>query len=486
MIAVPIIASTTNEALKDMKEASGIADVIELRLDFIKDINKKNLKRLLSKSQKSKISGGLENSKNFQSKAKKVIVTDRKMRISLIKEAIKLNADIIDLDISIGEKTIKQIIKNKGRTRIIVSFHNFKKTSKKEITKKYNKIKKLNPDIIKIVTLANSINDNIVIFNIIRKAKKENKKIIALCMEEKGEISRILSPLLGAQLTFASLKKGKESAPGQITANALKKIYKINKLNKPKIFGLVGNPVKQSKGVITHNKSFQKLKLNSIYINFLVDDLSSFIKQYKPIISGLSITIPFKREIIKYLDKIDPTAKKIGAVNTVIKKNKRLIGYNTDLTGAVKAIESKTSIKNKKVLMIGAGGVARAIGYGIIQKKGKLTILNRTASKARKLAKELKCKAGSITKLKNQKNTDIIINATSIGMFPKINKTPIKKQILKNITSKKTVVFDSVYNPKNTKLLKEAKQLRCSIVGGYDMFINQAKEQFKLFTGRLI
>lgn len=468
MIAIPVVASNINEAIKDMKKASKIADVVELRLDFIKNINEKNLKKLLSK------------------KTKKIIVTDRKKRTNLLKEAIKLKADFIDLDISIGEKTIKKIIQNKNKTKIIVSFHNFKKTNKKEIIKKYNKIKRLKPDIIKIVTFANSINDNIIIFNPIKKAKKENKKIIALCMGEKGEISRILSPIFGALLTFGSLKEGKESAPGQITARTLKNIYRIDKLKNPKIFGLVGNPIKHSKGFIIHNTSFKKLRLNSIYVNFLVDNLKQFIKEYKSIISGLSITIPFKREIMKHLNKIDPIAKKIGAVNTVINKNGRLIGYNTDMIGAIKAIEAKANIRNKKVLMIGAGGVARAIGYGIIQKKGKLTILNRTLNKAKKLAKELKCNSGSLTQLKNQKNIDIIINATSIGMFPNINKTPIKKEILKKIISKKAVVFDSVYNPRNTKLLKEAKKLDCNIVSGYDMFINQAKEQFKLFIGPLI
>ena len=305
-------------------------------------------------------------------------------------------------------------------------------------------------------------------------------------MGEYGEISRILSPIFGAELTFGSLKEGKESAPGQITADALKNIYRINKLkNKnPKIFGLVGNPVHHSKGIIFHNGLFSKLNLNNIYVNFLVDDINSFIKNYKKIINGLSITIPFKRKIISQIDKIDPISKKIGAVNTVIKKNEKLIGYNTDMTGAIKSINSKIKIKGKKVLMLGAGGVARAIGYGIIKEKGKMTILNRTAKKAEKLAKELKCSSNKLSQIKNQKDIDIIINATSIGMHPNINKTPIKKQTLKKIISKKAVVFDSVYNPKKTKLLKESQQLGCNVIGGYSMFINQAKEQFKFFTGR--
>ena len=156
MIAIPIVAPNTKVALKDMKKASKVADIIELRLDLIKDINKKNLKKLLSTN------------------TKKVIVTDRKKRKDLIKKAIELKTDYIDLDISIGEKAIRDIMANKNKTKVIVSFHNFKKTNKQEITKKYNQIKKLNPDIIKIATLANSINDNLVILNLIKTAKKPN------------------------------------------------------------------------------------------------------------------------------------------------------------------------------------------------------------------------------------------------------------------------------------------------------------------------
>ncbi|MBW2975806.1 type I 3-dehydroquinate dehydratase, partial [Candidatus Woesearchaeota archaeon] len=335
MIAIPITASATDEALKDIKKAQGIAGLLELRLDFIRDINNKNLERLLSGT------------------AKKVIVTDRKNRIGLIREAVRLDADFIDMDISAGKKAIRDIIKaaHRNKTRIIVSFHNFKKTDKREILKRYSLIKKLCPDIIKIASFADSIDNNLIIFSLIKRAKKENKRIIALCMGEKGGISRIISPFIGSEWTYGSLKHGKESAPGQIPADMLKSLYRIDRLKKPKIFGLVGNPVRHSKGIIIHNKAFAKLKLDRVYVNFLVDNLKSFIDNYKPIISGLSVTIPFKRDIIRYLDDIDPVAKKIGAVNTVIKRDGKLIGYNTDVTGAIKAIESKTSIKGRRVLM---------------------------------------------------------------------------------------------------------------------------------------
>jgi 3-dehydroquinate dehydratase/shikimate dehydrogenase len=463
MIAVPIVAASTARAIKDMEKASKIADIIELRLDFIQDISKKNLSNILSK------------------KKKKIIVTDRRKRLDLIKEAVEKEADFVDLDLSIGEKKIKSIIKNKKNSKIIVSFHNFQKTDSKETTKKYTQIKKLKADIIKIATLAKSIEDNLLIFNLINKAKKENKKIIAICMGEHGEISRILGPLFGSLITFGSLNN-KSSAPGQIDAVLLKDLYRINILKKPKIFGLVGNPVNHSKGIFRHNEAFKKLKLNNLYVNFLVDDLGLFIKTYSNMVSGFSVTIPFKREIMNYLDKVEKNAGKIGAVNTVIIRKKKLLGFNTDLTGSIRAIESKMGIKGKSVLMIGAGGVARAIGFGIIEKKGKLVIFNRTKKKAIKLAKELNCK--EVSKLTDLRNIDLIINATSVGMHPNVRETPIKKEILRKIAHKRTVVFDSVYNPISTKLLKEAKELGLTVVDGHKMFIYQANEQFRLFTRR--
>jgi 3-dehydroquinate dehydratase/shikimate dehydrogenase len=362
---------------------------------------------------------------------------------------------------------------------VIISYHNFKQTPK-NLEAIYKKIKSHKPDIIKIVTHANSINDNIKILNLIKKAKKQNKKIIALCMGGKGEISRILSPLIGAQLTFASLNKERESAPGQLTAEALIKTYNICKLKSPKIYGLVGNPVSHSKGIIVHNKNFGKLKQNKIYVNFLVSNIKEFIKNYREIISGLSITIPHKKTIMPYLNKIEPTAKKIGAVNTVIKKNNKLIGYNTDYVGAIKAIKEKTAIKNKNVLIIGAGGVSKAIAYGVKKERGQIIITNRTVSKATALAKQISCKSININQIKNLKGIDILINATSIGM--KSKKAPITKQILKKITVSSSVVFDSVYTPPITQLLKDAKSLKLKTISGEKMFTYQAQEQFKLFN----
>ncbi len=215
MICIPITATTMRNALLDISKAEKLADIIELRIDYIKDLD---LKKLLSKPKKP------------------VIVTCRKRaeagrfkgtemeRLSLLKQAILLNADYVDIELSVGRKTIKQLIKNKRKTKIIISTHNFRCTDK-NLAKALDKSIKLNADIVKIAAKANYIYDNIKMFELIKIAKNKNKPIIALCMGEKGRLSRILAPMFGSYLTFASLSKGKESASGQITVKQLKKIW---------------------------------------------------------------------------------------------------------------------------------------------------------------------------------------------------------------------------------------------------------------------
>ena len=181
---------------------------------------------------------------------------------------------------------------------------------------------------------------------------------------------------------------------------------------------------------------------------------------------------------MKFIDVIDPVAKKIGAVNTIVNNDGKLTGYNTDIIGAIKAIESKTEIKDKNVTILGAGGAARAIAVGVLEKQGKLTILNRTVEKAEKLSKEFNCNFGPLQDFEKIK-TDILINTTSVGMHPEINETPINTKFVKNV-----FVLDAIYSQEKTKLLQKAEKNNCTIISGIEMYINQAAGQFKIWTGK--
>ncbi|MEK6833104.1 MAG: shikimate dehydrogenase [Nanoarchaeota archaeon] len=233
------------------------------------------------------------------------------------------------------------------------------------------------------------------------------------------------------------------------------------------------------KATIMYNKSIQNLKLNSIYLAFSLKNIEYAVKAIKSLnFLGATISMPFKEKVINYLDKISKEAKDIGAINTVVNKNGLFIGYNTDFIGAIQALKKKTSLKNKKVILIGAGGVAKAIAYGLNKEGCKVIILNRTLNKAKKLAKRYNFEFASLKELKNIKKYDIIINATSVGF--KNNKKIIDKSFIR----KNKVLMDVVFDPVETQLIKDAKRKKCKIVTGLDMLIYQAIAQFELFYNK--
>lgn len=488
MICIPIVATNLDDAVKDMAEASRFADIVELRIDYMKQPDLKSL---------------------LERRTKPVIVTNRPVReggkfegteedrLSLLKLAIKLQADYVDVEHdSIQKLRDDTAINTTGnKTRLIVSYHHFKETPG-NLSETYQKLSKSGADIIKIVTFANTITDNITIYRLLQQAKTP---LISFCMGEYGAISRILYKKFGSCLTFASLQKGKESAPGQVNIHELLNVYRVKSQDKQTaIYGLIGNPVSHSIGPYIHNALFKKLGLNAVYVPFKVDKVEAFIKEFKALgTRGYSVTIPHKESVIGCLDETDPMVKKIGAANTVVNKDGRLMGYNTDCEAAMKTLEcaiedasrgssqSKPAttnsilLKGKTATILGAGGAARAIAFGLKLRGAIVTILNRNYERARLLAGDVGCLSGRPEDFQADR-TDIIINATPVGMFPAVNDTPIDRNKLKPGMT----IFDTIYNPLETRLLREAREQGCTVVGGLPMFARQAAEQFQLWTGR--
>src|SRR3989338_4957953 len=247
---------------------------------------------------------------------------------------------------------------------------------------------------------------------------------------------------------------------------------------------VIGDPIGHSLSPQIHNAGYEKLGIDTDFVyvacNVRINNLDNFVKGIKIMqIRGVSCTIPHKIEIIKYLDKIDTVAEKIGAVNTIVNNNGILKGYNTDWLGVVNSLEKITSLKNKSVALIGAGGVARAAAYGVTRRGAKLTVFNRTIEKAQEIAKEFGGNARALDAIEEVKNMDIIFNATSVGLDPNENTSPLVKELITD----KHIVFDAIYIPYETKLLIEAKQQRAKIIYGMEMLLQQGIAQFKLFTG---
>ncbi len=471
MICIPITARSTEETISEMASASKHADIIELRIDYIPELQ--NALTCIEKSLKST--------------TKPLIITNRpereggkfngseQDRLSLLQRAIELEADYVDIEYD----SIKQI-NRRNSSKIIISYHDFKETPH-NLGRIYSDICQHKPDIVKIVTYANDITDNIRIFELLKSAKVPT---ISFCMGELGHISRILTKKFGGILTFATLEKGKESAPGQLTVKELSEIYHFKEINREtNLYGIIGNPVSHSMSPAIHNAAFIEKGLNSVYVPLKIANIGSFMKECRKIdFHGFSITIPHKESVLPFLDGIDQTAEKIGAINTLVKQNRKFTGYNTDCMAAVIGLEcslkkNNDTLNNKKVSIIGAGGAARAIAFGLKEKGCDITIFNRTLKRAEKLSYDVKCKFASLEEI-HKYDSEILINTTSIGMFPDVDHTPVPKNILKE----SMVVFDVIYNPIETRLLRNAKEKGCHTVNGLSMFINQAAEQFRLWT----
>ena len=248
----------------------------------------------------------------------------------------------------------------------------------------------------------------------------------------------------------------------------------------PRIYAVFGDPIGHSLSPVMHNSALAQAGLDGCYLAFRVEDIAAAVNGIRGLgIRGASITIPHKITVMKYLDQVDSLAADIGAVNTIVNRRGVLHGYNSDCSGAIKALSEKTVIHGQDVAVLGAGGAARAVGFGVKQEGGRLTIINRTRQKGEKLASDLDCEFKPLSEVK-QLPYRIIINATSAGMTPHDDSVPLNTDLLES----GIVVMDMVYNPLKTRFLAQAEKIGCATVDGVAMFVNQGAVQFELWTGR--
>lgn len=470
-VCVSLSSKSVEDAKKSIHKALERVNLVEIRTDFIKDIDEAGLKNLVSSNKNCIIA--------FRRKKEK------SLDHSLIEVAIKEGVRFIDLEIEEKEaiKHVKDIkLKNKEiKTKLIISCHNFELTpGLDELNSVYFRSKSMSADLVKIVTKACTINDNFAIFEFL----KNKEDAVSFCMGMQGQISRILAGKYGSRITYCCLKEGKETAEGQISIKEMLETYNFNSITKEtKVFGVIGEFAENSMSKHMHNSFFRRKNINAVYIPFKVGDceeLRKFMKHYREHIAGGSVTTPYKVEIMKNLDFIEEEAKKIGAVNTIVKKNNNeLIGSNTDCHGVVEALKEKTSIQGKRILLIGAGGAARAACYALKKEGAVVTIINRTEEKAKEIADEFSAKVDSFSNMGELIiNNDLIINSTSVGMKLNIEDSIIPK----NLLAKGKIIMDMVYKPVRTKLIKNAEQAGCEIITGDRMLIHQALGQMEMWT----
>ncbi|WP_255460639.1 shikimate dehydrogenase [Edaphobacter albus] len=387
---------------------------------------------------------------------------------------------IVDLELESAEVLKKgefQKLRDTG-VGLIISHHDFNST--KDLDKVYERIAPFQPDFIKIVPTAKSLSDNVTLMRFMERMN-DNANIIGICMGEAGLISRVLGLRAGSAFTFAAATQGEETGPGQIAARTLIETYRVDQVDAAtKVYGVAGNPVRSSLSPIMMNTAFRRETVNAVYLALQATKVSDLMKLVQEIpIQGLSVTMPHKQEIMSYLANTDPLSAKIGACNTVLRaQDGKLYGFNTDVAGIVGPLEKRMSLRGAKVLVLGAGGAARAAVFGLRDKGAEVFILNRTPETAQKLARQSGSK--SIKKDAVAKSAfDVVINATPVGMAGQKG-----AQLLDAKDLNTRLVFDLVYNPLETPLIRLARQKGIPFITGVEMFVQQGARQFEIWTGK--
>ena len=342
-------------------------------------------------------------------------------------------------------------------------------------------------DIVKLATMANSPHDNL---RMLKLVKQSQIPTVGICMGDLGTPSRVLTGQFGAPFTYASFHHERLLAPGQLSFQQMKDVYDYDRIRgDSELYGVIGDPIGHSLSPLIHNAAFREQKLNKIYVPFRVprDDLDEFFRDASELgLRGLSVTIPHKAPTIRKVTRMDGAVQGIGACNTVVFEGEETYGYNTDYRAAMDSLEialkslgkSRKDLVGVKAMLLGAGGAAKAIGYGLIRRGVTLIVATRTLANAEQLALRLKCRAIEWEK-RHTVEPDVLVNCTPVGMHPNVDQTPFDRTAFKS----GSVVFDTVYNPENTLFIKDARDRGCSVVTGVEMFIRQAALQYKLFTG---
>ena len=400
--------------------------------------------------------------------------------MEILSKAAGAGFHIVDLELESAEVLKKgelQKLRDTG-VALIISHHDFNAT--KDLDGIYQRIAPFQPDFVKIVPTAKSLTDNVTLIRFLERMT-DNSNIIGICMGDAGIISRVLGLRAGSAFTFAAATPGEETGPGQIAARTLIETYRVDQVDAAtKVYGVGGNPIKSSLSPVMMNTAFRRETVNAVYLALQTNKVTDLLKLVHEIpIQGLSVTMPHKQEIMAHLEKTDPLSAKIGACNTVLRaQDGKLYGFNTDVAGIVGPLERRMSLRGAKALVLGAGGAARAAVFGLRDKGADVFILNRTAETAQKLAKQ----SGSKTIKKEalaKTPFDVIINATPIGMAGQKG-----AQLLEAKDLNTKLVFDLVYNPVETPLLRLARQQSIPIITGVEMFVQQGARQFEIWTGK--
>jgi 3-dehydroquinate dehydratase/shikimate dehydrogenase len=396
-------------------------------------------------------------------------------QLKLLETAAEAGAQAVDVEVETAAAAREQVRRFRERARVVVSYHNFKGTP--ALGPILRKLETTPADVYKVVTTARKPTDNLRVLEAVSNC--HGKPLVALAMGEVGVPSRVLSLARCAPFTYAAPVSAAGTAPGQISTRVLRRQFRAEKHSPATaVYGVIANPVEHSISPAVHNRAFQARRIDAVYLPFLVEErlLGDFLKLAAELpVAGFSVTIPHKQKIIRYLNGVDPAARRIGAVNTVYRRHGKLRGTNTDVAGVTVPLEKRLKLKGAKILVAGNGGSARAAAFALADKGAQVFLTGRTPERVRALARVCGATAVERDRVAGL-YFDALIHATPLGMHPKPNESFFRDQIPAG------VVFDMVYNPLETQLLKQARAAGKKVITGLEMFLEQAAAQFEIWA----
>jgi 3-dehydroquinate dehydratase/shikimate dehydrogenase len=451
------------------------ARMIELRLDYL--AKAPDFKRLLEKKPcplvatvRRQLDGGRW-------------ASSEEARLTLLRQAIVAGFDWVDLETDVADQ-----VRRFGAVKRIVSYHNLREVPA-DLEKIHARMCDQDADVVKIAVTAHHPRDNLRVLDLL---KKPARPTVALCMGDLGMPSRILGGRYGQPFTYASFTRERVFAPGLMHFDEVRRLYRYEKIDaQTPVYGVIGDPVGHSLSPLVHNKTFKHLGLPGVYLPFRVPrgDLDSFLRAFDRIpVQGYSVTIPHKEIAATLAGRHDDAVGRIQAANTLVRDGDGWAAYNTDGEAALESLLARlphdpqtgtSGVASRTVMILGAGGVARAIAHTLAREGAVLLISSRTVDRAQKLAEEVGCRFVDWG-ARHSVLCELLVNCTPVGMHPNVDEIPVHASFLRQ----EMVVFDTVYTPENTLLIKEARARGCQVITGVDMFVRQAAMQFKLFTRR--
>ena len=493
-VCVPVCVRGAAELRPSIERAAEVADIIEVRLDCLEadqlDAARAQLSALLAGAGRPFV---ITFRPHEQGGGRRVSLEERaafwRDAPLWLREAAGRERAFADVELDLLESpqaaSLAGLFDN---FQVICSHHDFRETPA-DLEKIFERMARTPADVLKLATRANSITDCLALMRLLERGRRGGREVIAVSMGEAGLLTRVLAPAFGAFLTYGSLDAEQATAPGQVDARELRRLYRVHELSeKTLVAGIVGSPVGHSLSPHLHNAAFAALGLDAVYLPFEVADVSEFVRRMADPrtreldwnLRGFSVTAPHKQAIIPLLDRVAPVASRIGAVNTVvISEEHGLEGFNTDADASVAPLEGLVELKGARVAVIGAGGAARALLWALGERGARATVFARDAGRGRLLAEEFGADSAPLAGA-SFGGFDVVVNTTPLGTRGALEEeTPATSAQL----SGARFAYDLVYNPTRTRFLEEAREADCRTVGGLGMLAAQAAEQFRLWTG---